>query len=189
MGKLFTPAAPYIIRGEKVRDVAFQFRMGAGFAGEVNRTHPASIEPAVQDGTNPVLGYGFAVLATTSGNSVRQMASGDTSVTSLYGISVRPFPTQQSTTSTAYAGVGLGATVPPAAGAIDILRAGYIMVNIVGTPVKGGAAFVWVAASSGSHLQGGFEAAATGGSTASIANVIFNGPPDANGIGEVIIRI
>jgi hypothetical protein len=27
----------------KVRDVAFTYRMGAGFAGTVNRSHPASI--------------------------------------------------------------------------------------------------------------------------------------------------
>ena len=32
---------------QKTRDVAFTFRMGAGFAGDVNRTHPASIEPVM----------------------------------------------------------------------------------------------------------------------------------------------
>ena len=38
--------------------VAFPFRMGAGFAGDVNRTHPATIEPNVNDTVNPLSFFG-----------------------------------------------------------------------------------------------------------------------------------
>ena len=58
-------------------------------------------------------------------------------------------------------------------------------------PVKGGAVFVWCAATSGSHIQGGFESVASGGNTAALdtTRYQFNGPADANGNVEVCINI
>lgn len=174
----------------KTHDAAFQFRMGAGFPGDVNRTHPASIEPALIDASAPPTAYGQAVLVDATTQGVRPFAAGDTAVTVAYGVTVRPYPTQQSSGSN-FGAASFGAATPPASGVTDVLRLGYIMgtVPVGQAPVKGGAVYVWCAASSGAHVQGGFEASATGGSTAALANATFNGSPDANGNVEIVFNI
>ena len=173
--------------------VAFPFRMGAGFPGDVNRGHPQSVEPVLIDPTNPPTAYGQPVLIVTASNGVRPFAAGDTSVTVIWGVTVRPFPTQASS-GTAFGGAAIGSITPPTTGAADVLRAGYIMGKIPAgstQPVKGGAVFVWCAATSGSHIQGGFESVASGGNTAALdtTRYQFNGPADANGNVEVCINI
>ena len=140
--------------------VAFQYRMGAGFAGDVNRTHPASIEPGLLDATNPPAGYGVAIQVNTAANSIRAALPADYAATNFYGVTVRPYPFQQSTSALANAGVGFGSAGIFAGQPVDILRSGYILVPVVGTPTKGGAVWVWYAQAIGSHIQGGFEAAA-----------------------------
>lgn len=175
----------------KTHDVSFTYRMGAGFPGDVNRTHPASILPAMNDTTagNAVRLYGDAVVANTANNTVRGLLVGDTGVTRIYGVAVRPYPVQQQTGGP---NAALGTAVPPVgAGAspLDVLRDGYIMVrcNNFATqqPTLDGAVHIWIAASSGVHVQGGFESVATGGSTIAIANARFRGPADANGVCEL----
>lgn len=182
-------ASPAIIHRGRARtcDVAFNFRMPGGFAGTVNRTHPASIEPCLADPTSPPAFFGQAVKVVSASQGVAGIGAGDSALTDIYGVSVRPFPTQQMTGGPAAAfGNGVPSSIQP----VDILKSGYIMVPVVGTPVKGGAVFVWAAASSGSHVAGGFEAAATGGSTIALPqnSYSFNGGPDANGICELIVR-
>ncbi len=176
----------------KTKDAAFQFRMGAGFAGDVNRSHPASIEPTLIDASAPPTLYGQPVLVDATTQGVRPFASGDQSntVAAGYGITVRPYPTQQSSASN-FGAAALGAATPPVTGIIDVLRAGYIMVNLPagGTPVKGGAVYVWAAASSGSHVLGAVEAAYTAGSTTQLLNATFNGSPDASGNVEIAFNI
>lgn len=170
------------IRRAKTRDVAFTYRMGAGFPGTVNRMHPASILPRKIDTTNPPLGYGRAVLANTSADSVRNPVAGDSSVTTIFGVAVRPYPTQQQSggmTATH------GSATPPVQGVIDVLRQGFIIVKCVGAARMGGAVHLWIAADSGAHVQGGFEAAATGGSTVALTNARFAGVPDADGYVEL----
>jgi hypothetical protein len=87
-----------------------------------------------------------------------------------------------------YGAIGAGGS-PALAQPVDVLTAGYILVPVVGAPVKGGAVFVWCAASGGGHTEGFFEAAATGGSTAAldVTKYRWNGPADANGIAELVI--
>ena len=195
MKKLFVPRAPAIVRPEgkylgrrRTKDVAFTYRMGAGFAGDVNRTHPFSVEPCLIDPANPPLGYGLAVLVNTNANAVRQLAAGDNGGTYIYGVTVRPYPTQQQSGGMS---APFGNQVPPVTGVIDVLTTGYIMVPIVGNVTKGGLVYVWAAASGGGHIQGGFEAGATGGSTIALPATIatFNGPADASGIGEIAFSI
>lgn len=171
----------------KTCDAAFQFRMGSGFAGDVNRTHPATIEPCLNDVGTPVLFYGEAVLVDTTNQSVQPFGAGDTAVTVAYGVSVRPYPFQQSSASN-FGEAAFGDATPPA-GAIDILRAGYIMAKVTGTPTKGQPVHVWCAASAGAHVQGQFEAVADAGNTATLANATFNGSPDANGVVEIAFNI
>jgi hypothetical protein len=175
----------------KVRDVAFTFRMGAGFPGDVNRTHPASIEPAYPDSTSPPQYYGQPVLVSSSSHNVRQFSTSDTGVTYAYGCVVRPFPTQQTTTANYSGGITLGTVAqPPTNQALDVLRSGYIMAQLGdGTltgAVKGGTVYVWCAASTGHHVQGNFEATASAGNTAQLdSRFTFNGVQDANGVVEI----
>lgn len=175
--------------------VAFPFRMGAGFAGDVNRTHPASIEPNVNApaGSNPATFTGQAVVYNTVGQC-RSVIAGDTALTQIAGITVRQFPTQQATASQNFGeadlSTGYNTGVSPA-NALDILKSGYIMVPVNGTPIKGGIVYVWIAASTGNHVQGGFEAAATGGSTIALneGQTYYNSGPDAYGICELAFNL
>lgn len=170
-------------------DAAFTYRMGAGFAGTVNRTHPASIQPDAVNATNPPTAFGIPVLADATTNTVRMFIAADASTTAIkaYGLTVRPYPFQQSTSSTAYAGAALGSAAPAVGQPIDDLTDGYILASVVGTAAKGAQAYVWCAASTGSHVQGGLEAAASSGNTVPLTNVFFNGPADASGVAEVRI--
>lgn len=177
-------AASCMARG-KTRDVSYPFRCPAGFAGDLNRAHPASVEPGYIDVSNPPAFYGLAVLVNRTTNSIRGMAAGDTGVLRIYGINLREYPVQQLSGG---AQAAPGAIAAPISGPISVCRDGYVMVKVNGAVTKDGLVYVWVAASSGAHVQGGFEAAATGGSTAAIVNAVYNGPADANGICEVIVN-
>lgn len=184
----------------KVRDIAFTYRMGAGFPGDVNRTHPATIEPVLIDSAAPPLFYGQPVIVDPTTQGVRPYTSTDTTTPTgvagtasfAYGITVRPFPIQQSSASN-YGSAALGAATPPASGQIDVMRGGYIMANLPngGTPVKGGPVYIRIAASSGNHVQGTFEAVADtlGTNTVVMANATFNGSPDASGNVEIAFNI
>lgn len=183
-------AAPAVVipRGRaRTCDVAFPFRMGAGFQGDVNRTHPFTVEPAPIDLTRPPLAYGLAGVIDSVTKRFRVVQPTDTALTAVYGIAVRPYPIQQATASNQFAAIGFGSGAPSTIQPIDVLRAGYIMVPIVGLPGKGDPVYVWCAASSGAHVQGGFESANPGGNGFALtgSRITFNGVPDSSGIGEV----
>lgn len=167
-------------------DVAFGFRMGAGFPGDVNRSGAFSVLPALMDTTNQVRLYGDPVLSNPAANSVRGFLSTDTGVTRIDGILVRPYPTQQTTGGMSSA---LGAATPPAGlVVVDVLRAGFAMVKCnnfaVNASRRGDPVYVWIAATSGNNIQGGFVAASSG-STITIANARWASPPDSSGIAEI----
>lgn len=170
---------------------AFQFRMGAGFAGTVTRMHPTSIEPVLIDASAPPLGFGLAVVGDPTTSGVRQMAAGDTALTDIYGVTVRSFPGQDPGSAGVFGASAIGAGTPPISGNFDVMRAGYILVPVVGAAKKFGALNVWIAATGGGHLQGGFESGSTGGSTFAITSTksTFNGAPDANGIVEIALNV
>jgi hypothetical protein len=169
----------------KVRDIAIQFRMGAGFAGDVNRSHPANIEPCLIDATLPPTAYGQAVFGDTVSQGVRPIIVGTDAGTSIYGVTTRPYPVSQTTGGMS---ATIGAAVPPTSGVTDVLKNGYILVPVVGQTTKFGVVYVWIAASGGGHTAGGFEAAASGGNTAILAGAMWNGAPDANGLAELILN-
>lgn len=172
---------------------AFPFRMPAGFPGDVNRTHPASIEPMLMDPTSPVLLNGNAgVLDATSHKLRRILATEQSDATDLraYALVIRPYPLQQQTGGMS-ATLG-GASVPPTSGVIDGLRGiGYIMAQLnvgVTAPVKGGRVYVWAAATSGNHILGGYETDFSAGNTVRLTtSFTYNGPADANGVTEIVI--
>jgi hypothetical protein len=180
-----TLGAPNIIRA-RTRDVAFTYRMGAGFAGDINRTHPFDCVAERQDVSDPITAYGNGCLMDTVNGTVRAVIAADQSDSvgiNLYGALVRPFPTQQANTTQ-----GLGNTAPPIAPAIlDVLTEGFIMVKVNGTPTKKGPVYIWTSASTGAHVVGGYEAAADAGDTVRVVNAYFNGPPDAAGVVEMRI--
>lgn len=170
-------------------DIAYGYRMPAGFPGDVNRTHPFSVVPRAMTPTlaSKVRLYGDPVLYDAATNSVRGFLAGDTAVTKIDGILVRPYPVQQTTGGMSAA---IGAAVPPDGPAvIDVLREGFIMArcNNFATqqPALGGAVFVRVAATAGVLIQGGFSSVADGANTVAITNAKWVGPTDANGITEI----
>jgi len=173
------------------RDVAIGYRMAGGFAGDVTRTHPVSIEPCLIDASAPPTEYGQAVLLDPTTQGVRPLTVGDDTATDIYGITVRAFPTQQSS-GTNFGAVALGSQVaPPTSGEIDVLKSGYISAVLSGSTaaVKGGSVYVWVTASAGAQVQGHFTAAASAGNTMKLAKAYFNGPADANGIVEIAFNL
>lgn len=173
----------------RTTDIAYGYRMPAGFPGDVNRTHPFSVLPRKMTQTlaNKVRLYGDPVVYDGTQNSVRGFIAGDTARTTIDGVLVRPYPTQQTTGGL---NAAIGAAVPPDGPAVvDILRYGYIMVrcNNFATqqPTMGGAVFVRVAATAGALIQGGFSSAADGANTVQITNARWCGPADANGVCEI----
>ena len=171
---------------------AILYRMQAGFPGDVNRAHPASVVPVLNDASTPVLTAGLVAMFNGASNDVRSVASGDaqtpgTTVLRPAGVTCRAYPIQQTTAGTAYAPASIGAPEPlPAGAAIDILNNGFIMGIVNGVAQKGATVYVWAAASSGNHVQGGFEAASTDGSTFALpASCYFNGPADSLGNVEI----
>jgi len=173
---------------------AFTFRAGAGFPGNVTRQENSVIEPCLIDASAPPLFYGCPMVAdTTVTNGVRPFTIGDT-VTQLYGILVRPFPTSQFST-TNYGNTPLGTNpAPPTSGPCDVLVSGYINVQVpIGSALalKNGAVYIWNVASSGLHVLSGFETGPS--STIQITGLgvttHFNGPQDANGIIELAFNI
>lgn len=167
---------------------SFLYRIPAGIPGDVNRAHiahvePVSLTPVGTTGAPTTYGVPVAIDGTT-GNA-RMISASDTAI---YGILVRPFPSQQvpnQVSGQLYQDL-MGAGVPPGKGGGDVLRRGYITVLLSGSAAatKNGAVFVWTAAASGTHITGGFEAAATSGSTLAIP-ATFMGAADANGNVEI----
>lgn len=164
--------------------VSFKYRAPAGFPGDINRAHPFSVEPVLNDPTNPVALYGNAIIINTSANTGRNVLAGDTAITRIYGVAAREYPVQQTTGGMA---ATLGVGVPPTYQALSCMREGYVLVSCNGTPTKDGAVYLWIAASTGNHVQGTFETAATAGSTILVSNAKFNGPGDSAGVAELIL--
>lgn len=190
MKKLITAPA-IIFRGRaSTKDVAFTYRMPAGFAGDVNRTHPASIEPCAPDPTNFPTFNGQAVVIDATTRMLRYLGLvDDTALTDIYGVCVRAFPIQQMTGGLS---AGFGGGAPNPTQPIDVLKSGYIMVNVNGggVPVKGGQVFAWAKPTAGNNLAGGFGTVASGGNTIALPlnSYTWNGGPDANGVAEMIVR-
>lgn len=157
--------------------VAFTYRMPAGIPGEVvsiglsPMIEPQVITPSGTTGAPTAYGVPLIIDATTG--RVRTLTAGDTSV---YGLLVRPFPTNSSQDA-------LGTNTPPAAGPCDVMRRGNMTVLLSGSTaaVNGGQVYVWTAAASGSHITGGFEASDPSGSGFAITGCVFKGPADADG--------
>src|SRR5208337_2818128 len=187
---------------------AFTYRMGAGSPGDVTRMHPSSIRSFLNAaaGSNPLTYFGQAALFSSSGNTIRAVnnsgdsGSGGKSV-SIAGITVRPFPTQDSGSASPYYGaVAYGGGGPIAGGITDVLSQGSILVTqnqpsgtYAAASVLGGAVYVRVVAGTIAGWTtalpvGGFESVVdvtTTGNQLIVANAYWNGPADQFGVAEV----
>ena len=171
----------------KTKDVAIQYRMNAGFSGDVNRTHPASIEPVQVDTTTPPEIYGMLGILDGASHNFRRFTTGDASQAA-YGLFVRPYPFQQQS-GTNYGSASIG-NATPATGPGDVLRAGYGMAQVNAgqtAPVKGGAVYVRVAATAGNNVIGQLETASSAGNNVLVTNAKFQGGMDANNVAEIVI--
>lgn len=189
VAQLAAMAAAQTAKHAITNDISFGFRMGAGFPGDVNRNHPASIEPGVQDWVNPIRAYGDPAVIDPTNNSYRGFIAGDTARTTLEGVLVREFPVQQQSGGMS-ASIG-AAPAPAGRSPISVLNDGYIMVKChnasVNPPAKGGQVFVRIAATAGNLVQGGFHAADDGANAVEITNARWNSPADADGVAELLI--
>lgn len=166
------------------------YQLPAGAPGTVTRLHPDSIWPALIDGTSPPLYYGEGVVIDPTTQGVRPLVSTDDLLTDVYGITVRPFPLQQTSGGMSASN---NAATPPAFGVIDVLTIGGILIqfnNSGSAPVKGGQPYIWVAATSGAHTQGLWETALASPTTSTatigtLPRTTYQGGWDANNVGEI----
>lgn len=164
---------------------AFTFRMPAGIPGMVNRAEVATIEAQVVMTTNPPTVYGVPVAIDATAKQIRPIGASDTAA-SLYGFIVRPWPTQGNSINEP-----IGTATPPTSGLVNVLKRGYISVQLNGATAaaKNGSVFVRIANASAGKPIGGVEAAADSTNTIQFATAYFMGPADASGNAEVAYNI
>lgn len=163
---------------------AYTYRMPAGFAGDLQRAEVATIETQQIDATTPPTAFGVAVKL-VSGKIQPINLAGDTAAL-VVGVNLRPYPIQGNGTDP------LGTSTPPTSGVTDILRRGYVNVQLNGTTAaaKGGTVYVRVANASAGKPIGGFEAASDTTNTIALpSNWYFTGPADSYGVTEIAVNI
>lgn len=169
--------------------VAFTFRMNAGIPGEVSRfqTYGTTLAPEKQHATTPLTAYGQVAIMAAANAGVRPATAGDTTADMEYGFLVRPYPGPDIGVSFPSGTVDFGAGTPPAKGIVDIMRRGHMTVKLGGSvaPAKGGAAWLWTAATAAPHTQGLLEAADVTTNGFKMSKVMFMGPADASGNTEI----
>lgn len=190
--KVHDAAPGHFVGRARTRDVSYAYRMPAGFLGDVNRSHPASIEPNISNVDDSLYFGGLAVVDTAS-NTVRLITTGDDAARQ-WGIAVRPYPFQQQTGGMA-AGFSTGpanALKPGARNAVDILRSGYIMAYVNeagGAAAKGGQVYVWLSADAAPNYKGSFLTTDPGADAIAVTGAFFNGPADENGVVEIEFNV
>lgn len=174
--------------------VSYAYRMGAGFPGDYNRTAAGqTITPEAANPSLPIPAYGMPVAYSVGGGSVRPITAGDTSAV-VIGLLMRDFPSQAMPPNTYGAAQALSSIpVPPTQGPLSVMRRGFAVVNVnsgsSAAAVKGNPVFIWTAAASAGHIQGGLEATESPGNTILFPGVNFRGPVDSSGNTEVEINL
>lgn len=187
----------YVTDAARTLDAAFTYRAGAGSPGEVNRTHPVSINAYMPDATHPNDLFGQPAIIDATSHRPRKYGTGEANTTgaSPWGVSVRPFPFQQPTAATAGAPATFNTGTPPSNQPIDLCRSGYILVQLgngsITGAVLGGPVFIWCATSAGNDVLGSFTTTTTAGSVAALDTnrFYYHGVQDASGIVEVSFNV
>jgi len=130
---------------------AYQFRMPAGFAGDLQRAEVATIETQLIDSATPPLAFGVPVKFVAG--KIQPIAAADPGSV-VQGNGTDP----------------LGTSTPPTSGVTDILKRGYVMVALNGATAaaKNASAYVRVGNASAGKPIGGVEAG-TDNAVASLA--------------------
>lgn len=189
------------LRRARTRDAqsnAYLYRMPAGIPGDVNRAWASTEEPNILDPNYAFLAYGLCSVMDQTDFQMRPAGGSTTSnkndaAAVLYGLLIRPFPTNQQTTNQFFGQNTLGtAQVPPTTGLCDILKRGYMTVLLQGATAAQPGAPVFVLANGASAnittaLCGGIHAAADAGcvQAGSAGTTYFRGAADANGNVEI----
>ncbi|HIE5943664.1 TPA: structural cement protein Gp24 [Burkholderia cepacia] len=163
---------------------AYQYRMPAGFAGDLQRAEVATIEPQLIDPAAPPTAFGVPVKMVNG--KIQPINNAADTAALVYGVNLRAYPIQGNGNDP------LGTSTPPTSGPTDILKRGYFNAALGGTTpaTKNGTVYVRVAAAAAGKPLGGFEAAADGTNTVAMpSNWYFNGPADAYGIAEIAVNI
>lgn len=163
---------------------AYTFRMPAGFAGDLQRAEIATIETQQINSAAPPTVFGVAVKLV--GGLVTPINNSADTAALVYGINLRAYPIQGNGSDP------LGTSTPPTSGVVDVLKRGYVNVNLGGTTAaaKGGLVYVRVATPSAGKPLGGFEAAADSTNTVVLpGNTYFTGPADAYNVTEIAFNI
>lgn len=181
VAKIFKPK---LLRAVQTNDIAFTFAMPSGIAGDVSRAEHATVEAQLLDTVLYPLQYGVPVKIVSG--KVCGITTGDTVSTKVYGMYVRPYPTQSGQDT-------LGVQTIPVSGICNILVRGYMMcvVGFNGAGAhKGTPVFVRVATSIHTgHPLGGIEGATDSTDTFAIPGAFFMGDTDAQGINEIAFNI
>lgn len=163
---------------------AYKYSLPSGIPGMVTRSG-ATIEPQLLDSSNLPTAYGVPVVLDATSHKLRAVKSGDTVVE--FGILVRPYPFQSTSTDFGPGGV-------PTSGLVDVMRRGYISVKLNGATASfnGGTVYVRVANGTANDPVGGILAAAAGtagADTVAMTKAFFTGPADADGNAELEFHI
>lgn len=159
--------------------------MPMGLAGDLSRSH-AIVESFNQNATTPVTSFGLPVKqAAGAPDTVTGLTTGD-AATAMEGFLVRQAPSLPGTVSPE----GFGVATPQVTGPVSVLKQGYILVKVgAGTPSKGSAVYVRVAAPAAGKPIGGVEAAADSTNTILLTDAVFMGAADPDGIAEIRYRV
>lgn len=165
---------------------AITLRMNAGVPGAVTRSYPGQvISQEVINASAPPTYYGQPVKMVSG--QVQPLASGD-AATVIYGITVRPYPSQDNSgVSPSY-----GGGQPPTSGIIDVMRVGFIAVTLgFGTAARAGQVNVRTTAVTGppAYAIGDIEDGTEGGGTVTPANWFFTGAADSAANVEISLGI
>lgn len=160
----------------------FQYRMPSGFPGDVQRIESATIVSEVIDSATYPTAFGLPVKMVSG--KIQPIAASDTAA-SVYGFNVRPYPIQGNGTDP------MGTSTPPTSGVTDILKRGFIMVQLNGATAaaKNGSVYIRIAAAAAGKPIGGIEAAADSTNTVQLTNAYFNGVADAFGSVELAYNL
>lgn len=160
---------------------AILYRMPFGIPGDVTRQSQSTIEPQLFDPATPFTAYGL--FGKVVGGRFVPIGAGDTA-DDVYGLLVRPFPTQSASTA-------MGIAIPPANGPADVLRRGYGAVKLHGSApaALNGQVYLRVASGTASQPIGGVEAAADSTNTIAVPNGVFMSAADADGNVEISFKV
>ena len=175
--------------------VAITYRMDVGFAGTTNRQHDSTVLAEHINKTNPPLAYGIGVVIDPATGTIRPPVPGDPNMASTppgmaYGLYVRPYVTQGGSFNVPV-NDPLGVSTPPREGIGNVLRRGFMTVQLHGAApaVKGARAYVWTAAAAGGQVPGGVTADGSVPGSVMALPGFFQGPADTKGIVEVQLNL